>query len=96
MHEYIEKENALKKLMDCMVYRCAVPDKVCERGMIDPNEAIRRITEAPVADVAPVIHAHWNGNQITGWICSNPKCGEMSCCKGAFCPNCGAKMDEEV
>ena len=24
------------------------------------------------------------------WKCSN--CGEMSCCKGNYCPDCGAKM----
>lgn len=55
---------------------------------------------APAADVEPVVHAHWErrwaDNRPEGWGCTNPKCGALSCCKGTFCPNCGAKMDEEV
>ena len=52
--------------------------------------------DTPAADVAPVVHGHWI-------ICSDgyyPYCSVCKCePKGRemtkFCPNCGAKMDEE-
>lgn len=46
----------------------------------------------PAADVAPVVHGRW----IKGP--SNPYCSECFVeCRDEtpFCPNCGAKMDED-
>lgn len=59
------------------------------------------VSSAPAADVEPVIHAHWEQKfnekgRSDGWICTAPGCGVRSCCKGNYCPNCGAKMDEEA
>lgn len=65
---------------------------------IDAND----IARFPVADVAPVVHAHWNKTCV-------PDIYQCSACKKAvkmdelcdsevlreFCPKCGAKMDEE-
>ena len=54
---------------------------------------------APAEDVAPVIHAHWIA---IGIDCDMPTCFRCSICRqhttrtSEFCPNCGAKMDEEV
>lgn len=54
----------------------------------------------PIADVAPVVHAHWENedlvqnNMVIGIVgkCSN--CGKARLIDN-YCPNCGAKMDEE-
>lgn len=61
--------------------------------------ARRELSLVPTADVAPVVHAHWIA---IGIDCDMPTCFRCSICrqhairKGDFCPNCGAKMDEEV
>ena len=51
-------------------------------------------------EVAPVVHAHWilyDDNKDI-WDCSNCKVhvfANVLFCKGGYCPNCGAKMDEK-
>lgn len=54
------------------------------------------ITAIPAAEVAPIIYAEWIYDRISDY----PRCSE--CGKDAingeitpYCPNCGAKMDEE-
>ena len=64
------------------------------------------IKEIPAADVAPVVHGHWAEKKPSGsggiwdyyFVCS--VCGGNTPNKAYviapdFCPNCGAKMDEE-
>jgi hypothetical protein len=65
--------------------------------LIDADELeamVKRLIElTPTAD--PVKHARWidvNGDGSL-WQCS--LCGEQSCCKGNYCMDCGAMMDEE-
>lgn len=53
---------------------------------------------APTADVAPVVHAHWERKAYfpdgtPAWVCS--RCGHPEEVKYSHC-NCGARMDEEV
>ena len=85
MPEYIDREAALSIFEEKWE---------SEKAMADA------INEIPAADVATVIHAHWKRelakDRPTGYRCTNPKCGVLSCCKGAYCMACGAKMDEEV
>ena len=54
----------------------------------------------PAADVAPVVHGRWetNSDRPDTLICSVCKCGfdMWKHDHHNFCPNCGAKMDEEV
>ena len=57
-----------------------------------------QIEEIPTADVAPVVHAHWERKAYfpdgtPAWVCS--RCGHPEEVKYSHC-NCGAKMDEEV
>lgn len=52
------------------------------------------VKEQPTADVKPVIHAkwdYWSSSRDSGWECSN--CEKDSPCEGAYCPNCGARME---
>ena len=49
-------------------------------------------------EYAPVVHAHWirQDESFTRFKCSNPECGVENCSGFEnYCPNCGAKMDEE-
>ena len=64
-------------------------------------EIAKHIKQYPVADVKPVVHAHWIEDKadmdcgvpvIFGYSCSN--CNGTDKHKGNYCPNCGAKMDE--
>ena len=50
-------------------------------------------------EYAPVVHGHWirQDESFTRFKCSNPECGIENCSGFEnYCPNCGAKMDEEV
>lgn len=59
-------------------------------------KVLREVSDAPAADVAPVVHGRWdimNGTK-TRRICSKcrwdvPEYGKFY----SYCPNCGARMD---
>lgn len=62
------------------------------------DDMVQAVTGTPVQDVAPVVHAHWEHKLVPrlGYpvpICSH--CGESRRETSDFCPDCGAKMDEE-
>ena len=66
------------------------------------EDMVQAVTGAPHADVAPVIHAHWINHfddlypvESTA-ECSNCHEEQMTLLDNNYCPNCGAKMDEEV
>ena len=50
------------------------------------------VVDAPAEDVVPVIHAHWI-DYGEGVECSH--CEWYALFGTHYCPNCGAKMDEE-
>ena len=90
MAEYIDREEALMKLM--------------QDGCSAKN--LQSISDMPGADVAPVVHGHWieqeDGNLDTYYTCSSCK-EDFDLIAGTpcenlynYCPNCGAKMDEPV
>lgn len=66
------------------------------------EEAIR---DAPTVDAVPARHGRWlnkrYGVKFDGHsypfraIATCSECHETSCDAGDYCPNCGAKMDEE-
>ena len=75
----------------------------CAQNDDDFHEAI---DAQPTADVAPVIHAHWEYRYDTGiyqteFLCSRCKglIETYSCTvdevEYEYCPHCGAKMDEK-
>ena len=65
-------------------------------GVKDVKSALRSI---PAADVAPVVHARWETDEVTGEkYCSD--CLERAVFTSGhfyhcadYCPHCGAKMD---
>ena len=57
----------------------------------DGCKVLDMIRRTPIADVAPVVHAHWE-DCSNGWMCSN--CYRDRTYETDYCPNCGAKMDE--
>ena len=81
-----------------------------ERGTIEHlgyacglGTAAELMENAELEDVAPVIHAHWLPIESAVHVeksgaCSN--CGEAWIITDTtyfyYCPNCGAKMDDEV
>lgn len=109
MAEYIEREQAINFARAAAAAAYNRDDFGAYR---DLNAFIATLVFIPVADVAPVIHAHWvynpNGTDwnLGAWECSVCKCNNhnlpanenynpYSFVGSRYCPNCGAKMDEE-
>ena len=96
MDEYIKRSYAVDAVLD--VY-CDTPDidLSCEKF----EAAIFKI---PPADVAPVRHGRWLGwgksgtptyeNYGTCSVCGED--AEIYTEHRNYCPNCGAKMDEDI
>lgn len=92
MKEYIERVTALNALIRALGYcQCA-------------NDVITRI---PAADVAEVRHGRWDASDrykfLDGSTCIRcTECGaalhleEYQKYHWHYCPNCGARMDEEA
>ena len=59
------------------------------------ERVLELLEDAPTVDAEPVRHGHWiyTPTEPLGYVCS--ECGKSSC-GFTYCPNCGAKMDEEV
>ena len=57
-----------------------------------------KINKIPAADVAPVVHGHWDDSfdGITPFCSACGRSHHTVVRTPKFCPNCGAKMDEEV
>ena len=77
--------------MDCG--KCAWYSKGYRRCKRDGDfeDACCAIEEAPTIEAVPVVHGRWERVGDSSYECS--ACGCISCCKGDYCPDCGAKMD---
>lgn len=61
------------------------------------DEQKKRLKAVQTADVAPVRHGRWDvidAEEPRRYGCS--ECKRLSWYMENYCPNCGAKMDEEV
>ena len=96
--EYIEREPAIQAIRN-------IRKMYSKAKNFDAVSAVDNILgeiadEVPAADVAPVVHGHWVQKRemvrtigAKNYTCS--ECGKEAK-YGNYCPNCGAKMDEEV
>ena len=108
MAEYIDREAVYKRACRGCTrhgdeFGSCYHEELCE-------ELQSEFASAPIADVEPVRHGRWEyiGENSTGKIfrCSackfphNPNKRDIGLIrvdeKPNYCPNCGAKMDEEV
>lgn len=103
MAEYIDKEAFLKGIKEryCLPCKGAGKDHdgcKCRACWVD--DICGDVIDAPAADVAPVVHGRWDGNDCT--VCKLP--WNYNMVQDAddwgyfdpmpdYCPNCGAKMD---
>lgn len=100
MAEYIDKEVALSMReppKSNRYYQTNNLDDAYEQGW---DEALSYIEKISAADVAPVVHGHWetNSDRPDSLICSVCKCGfdMWKHDPHNYCPNCGAKMQEQI
>lgn len=65
----------------------------------DINEAKRWLDEQPAQNVEPVKHGHWAGTDnyafVVCSVCRSYWVDRDEKYDFKYCPNCGAKMDEE-
>lgn len=89
MTEYINREAAIRALLN------DAPEQVS----YSREDAADCICYMDAADVAPVVHAHWEYLGEDEWWCS--ACGFVITTEGSwdkpikrYCEDCGARMDE--
>lgn len=64
------------------------------------DKCIGYVENAPTIEPEPIRHGHWKRVSTDNWICSNCNSwwhsdDEDFRAEMEYCPNCGAKMDEE-
>ena len=103
MAEYIRRKDAIKCIEgQCIDGKMGGNDE-SEGTLIEAYSTIDDLMEIPPADVAPVRHGKWLGwgkggtptyeNYGTCSVCGED--AEIYTEHRNYCPNCGAKMDEE-
>lgn len=96
MSEYIKREDAIKIAERYGLANGSVLGR--HTGLADCIAS--EIAAIPSAGVVPAKHAHWKPNnwtQTRNQLVSCSRCRyEMPYPGENYCPNCGAKMDEEV
>ena len=87
MSDYIDRQEVIKKLneLDSRLMRGHYVDECA--GVTMANAIVQNV---PAADVKPVVHGIWFGTVCTA--CGESTSFYYNC---AYCPWCGAKMDEE-
>ena len=102
MAEYIEREALAAKITDIKLYvmlgRCSEKSFFHAALREYRGAVLKAIAEAPAADVAEVRHGHDTKDtpslfecSVCGWSCWDTYPGDTD--EYNFCPNCGAKMD---
>ena len=89
MAEYIEREAVLKEAESRIMWGASAA------------AVYELIRDAPVADVAPVVHGQWIHTDLAAHWLGKDECSECTYHEKDrsdlsnlnYCPNCGAKMD---
>lgn len=90
-----------------LISREAVLEVIRTTGVASAQEKLRimaAVRAVPIVEAEPVIHAHWKKeieNGVYWYVCSEcgnevPKTRYKTDLYSAYCPYCGAHMDEEV
>ena len=100
--ELERKRLDMTRLIDADALKAVFEEKSSEAvcGAELCKAIISRINEAPTVDAVPVRHGHWifNPKDAIEMMFTLPKCSECgaeSADGGNYCPNCGARMDED-
>lgn len=108
MAEYIERTEELMLAMNAGAraientkrYHGAVYTKDVfsespqEIPYLQAAKVLRETSDAPAADVAPVVHGRWENGYCSNCGRHAPFWSIFSCYyKSNYCPNCGTKMD---
>lgn len=93
--------------MSDLISRNALLDAMPKNDELLSVDVRRIICESPIIDAEPVRHGQWETKEYTtedsfdDWIvihheevCS--ECGKGQGERSKFCPNCGAKMDDDI
>lgn len=90
MSDYISRDAVLNSRLVIEVYDA-------NEDIVDWGVSFDVIKAIPAADVAPVVHGRWiertDGGE--GLVCENCRAGYTVYDETPFCPNCGARMDDE-
>ena len=93
MAEYIKRESVLAKIDEFAKQNIAHGFPV---DVFDIEMMKKMVEKLPAEDVAPVVQGHWENG------CQCSACGDRHGPYNShhkayynYCPNCGAKMDEE-
>ena len=87
MDEFIKRKEAYKAALE-KTNNPACPTFIAAN-------VLQSIVDIPAADVAPIVHAHWD-DSFDGITLYCSACGMPHRCLMRipdYCPNCGAKMD---
>lgn len=87
MPKYIDAEK-LQSMIEARADMCLPEGKAAFLAVAKWVELL------PAADVAPVMHAHWV--KIADHVFRCSLCNNHRHYASNYCPNCGAKMDEEA
>lgn len=110
MIRYINAGELLEDLKHVYCLSCKKVNTFYCWNTCDVSDIINYVLSYEPADVAPVVHAHWvnhknnyvpidaSGDVSRSAFCSNCRewltASDEYACRGNYCPNCGAKMDE--
>lgn len=92
--KYIDAEAAFKVMQDISNH---YHETYVSNARAETAEwCLKKLKELPAANVVEVWHGHWMWDGYVydaPWQCSN--CGGFHAEDSNYCPNCGARMDEE-
>ena len=98
MNEYIKREALIEWLKRIPIIDLSDGRGLCRVIMEDDfKKAIKKMPKGIIADVAPVLHGRWlcvDTDTEQFFLCN--RCKKKEYWESNFCPNCGARMTEEV